>query len=473
MSTAYRSYRDLPPLAGLCSFEEAQKTGLSIDDNVARLKREHYALKRLHEIFIARLTGEPIFELKMAFGFHAHICAEHVQALATRVSEMREPPLGLDVVPHRGLEILFDEILGVPTTEALLLGLYGKAVPAVIAACERHLRDTNPLVDHPTVRLLRFALLELRDVQAFGEEALAQLVDTTTKDELNPWLDLLNRALAAAGGLDGAEPEGELPKRSFSQTPFVFDGHPRRDERFHDPYNLGVNAEAFLYDERFPEDAKTLMLFFKRLREVDVPELMASIITETKGRPWGYYRDMTRQLWDEARHALMGEVGFVNLGLDWTQAPVNFTWALELNTQLPPKARHAVLYFIEQGLMSKTGKRYEYEVGEASGNPLSRLFQDYDWADEVLHAQIGRAWYVTEFDMPKDALKYGDESWSAILDKWQQYKAEGKTVHRNWWPDFYRAACARWGREPDPKVLAYDTTYAKTRADLKTVTGSG
>ena len=106
------------------------------------------------------------------------------------------------------------------------------------------------------------------------------------------------------------------------------------------------------------------MMFYKRLREIDVPEMMASIITETPGKPWDYYRDMTRQLWDEARHAMMGEVGFASLGIDWPQkVMVNHTWSLALNTQLKPIERHAVLYFIEQGLMPKTGKRFEWEVG--------------------------------------------------------------------------------------------------------------
>src|SRR6201991_5290956 len=100
----------LPRLAGLCSMEQAMAPGLSIDDCVARLKRYHYAFKRLHEIFIARLTAEPIYELKMAFSFHAHLCAEHVQSLRGRVGEMREPPLGLDIVPDTNLEAFFDEI---------------------------------------------------------------------------------------------------------------------------------------------------------------------------------------------------------------------------------------------------------------------------------------------------------------------------------------------------------------------------
>ena len=111
------------------------------------------------------------------------------------------------------------------------------------------------------------------------------------------------------------------------------------------------------------------MMLFKRLREIDVPEMMASIIVETKGKPWGYYRDMTRQLWDEARHAMMGEVGFVALGVDWTQARITHNWSLRLNTECTPMERHAVLYFIEQGLMTTTGKRYEWEVGVRVGHP--------------------------------------------------------------------------------------------------------
>jgi hypothetical protein len=214
------------------------------------------------------------------------------------------------------------------------------------------------------------------------------------------------------------------------------------------------------------------MMFYKRLREIDVPEMMASIITQTSDKPWAYYRDMTRQLWDEARHAMMGEVGFVKAGVDWRKVMVNYTWSLALNTQLKPLERHAVLYFIEQGLMPKNGKRFEWEVGQASGDPLAALFQDYDWADEVLHARVGRDWYLKEFTDPKEAVRYGDECWSKVLMGWRQWRDEGLTQHRNWWPDVYREACAKWGIEPDPEVLAYNTTYETVRADLKELTGS-
>jgi hypothetical protein len=469
-----QSYKGLPPVAGICSMTEAMKPGLSVESCVSRLKRFHYSLKRLSQIFIARITSEPIYELKSAFSLHAHYCAEHVSALRKRVGEMREPPLGLEETPDPNLAIFFDEILSAPTTEELLPGLYAKAIPAVIEGLKRHIQDTNLLADHPSFRVCRFALIELEEAAEFGKQAISKLASNQTESKSTEWLQLLDDCLAAAGGLDGAsEAASKSIQRNYSSKPFVYDGFPRRDERFSDPYNMGVNAEVFLYDPKFPPEPKTLMMFYKRLREIDVPEMMASIITETPGKPWAYYHDMIRQLWDEARHAMMGEVGFVNLGIDWRKVMVNFTWSMALNTQLKPIERHAVLYFIEQGLMPKTGKRHEWEVALASKNPLAALFQDFDWADEVLHARIGRDWYLKEFKDPKEAIAYGDSCWSKVLMGWESWKKEGKTEHRNWWPEIYLDACKRWGKEPDPDVLAYNTSYEQVRADLKNISVSG
>jgi hypothetical protein len=475
---SYQSYGNLPPLAGLCSMEEAQRIGLSVEECVRRLKRFHYAFKRLHEIFTARITAEPIYELKTAFSRHAYLCAEHAAALRKRVGEMREPPLGLDDVPHPALELFFNEIRCAPTTEALVFGLYAKAVPALREAIEQYVRDTHKLADAPSIRLARFALLELNDIEQFGRQAVESLVEDQHRAELSDWSALLDACLAAADGLDGvADVSGAFspkpPAPHFSKQPYQYDRVPRRDERFQDSYNAGVNPEAFLYDERFSPRDKTLMMFYKRLREIDVPEMMASIIAETPGKPWGYYLEMSRQLWDEARHAMMGEVGFVHLGIDWTKIPINFTWSLNLNSQLTPIERHAVLYFIEQGLMPRTGKRFEWEVGTKSGDPLSGLFQDFDWADEVLHARIGRDWYVKDFASLKESLDYGDRCWTKVVSHWRKYLEDGLTRHHNWWPEIYKTACRHWGVSPDPVALAFDTTYENQRADLKLLSSSG
>lgn len=468
------SLPDIPPFAGLCSPEDALRPGLSVEECVAWMKRHHYVLQRLRQICTARITAEPLYELKTAFSLHAYLCAEHATAIRKRVSELREPPLGLEVIPHPGLQLCCDEVLAAPSAKGLLLGLYDVLVPALLESVRDYQATTNPLADSPSVRIARFCQLELEDITRFGRQAVAALVDDESRAALQPWLDTLRQALSAAGGLSGRRPEsGSLPSAQFSATPYVYDRVPRRDARFHDSYNAGVNPEAFLYDERFQPRDKVLMLYYKRLRELDVPEMMAGIIHETAGKPWKFYADMSRQLWDEARHSLLGEAGFRSLGLDWSQIPINFTWSLNLNTQLTPQERHAVLFFIEQGLMPRTGKRYEWEVAQASGLPLTALFQDFDWADEVLHAQFGREWYVKDFPDLKAALDYGDRCWTRVMSHWRDYRDRGLTEHRNWWPDLYRQACDHWGVAPDPAAIEFSETYADTRADLKQISASG
>ncbi len=111
------------------------------------------------------------------------------ERFADRVREMRQPPYGLEVTPNASLDLFFDEILAAPNVEALLLGLYERAVPAVIRGLEHLIADTNRLFDHPTWRICRLTLVELQDVQRYGSEAVACLVKPETRAELQPWLD--------------------------------------------------------------------------------------------------------------------------------------------------------------------------------------------------------------------------------------------------------------------------------------------
>ena len=95
---------------------------------------------------------------------------------------------------------------------------------------------------------------------------------------------------------------------------------------------------------------------------------MASFLYERKGQPWEFYLDYSRQLWDEARHAMMGTVAFEARGVDWTGIPLNVGFSLRLNLHATAQERQILLYAIEQSLMSgETGKRFEYESGRRRG----------------------------------------------------------------------------------------------------------
>jgi hypothetical protein len=158
---------------------------------------------------------------------------------------MRQPPYGLEVCPDASLDQFFDEILSAPSVEALILGLYQQAIPAVTAALLRMIADTHKLFDHPSYRICRLTLVEMQDVTQYGEHAIPVLVGEAERESLREWLSSQQRLLAAAGGLDGTElPTGESVERMFSAASYQYDGVPQRDERFKDLYNMGVNAEA-------------------------------------------------------------------------------------------------------------------------------------------------------------------------------------------------------------------------------------
>lgn len=53
---------NIPPLAGLCSYEESFKFGYSIDDNVNLMKRYNYVATQLNQIYAAHLPHTPEWE---------------------------------------------------------------------------------------------------------------------------------------------------------------------------------------------------------------------------------------------------------------------------------------------------------------------------------------------------------------------------------------------------------------------------
>jgi hypothetical protein len=401
-------YDLIPELAGLATYADAARIGYSVDENVQRLLRYHWIERRLMATLVARLTGEPIWELKCAFALHQWLHAEHVDALRERISEMRNPVPSLDTSPDPGIDALLDDVFGeARTSRELVAAVYDVAYPALAADYREHLATINPLVDHPTRRILRSALADLEEGMAWGA-----------------------RALDALAGAVSAE-RAPSPSPSF---------HPRRDERFHGLYNFDFPPHVVYNAHGIPADERNLALLCKRTLEMDVPEMMASFMTERVDQPWEFYRDYSRQLWDEARHAMMGSVALEARGIDWKrEIPLNVSFALRLNLHAKPVERQMMLFAIEQSLMpADTGKRFEYETARAAGDELSAHFHDYDWADEVLHSQIGRRALkregITSEEARGRAVGVHEKTWAA-LDRYRHLDAQ-----QAWWGPFVRKA---------------------------------
>jgi hypothetical protein len=144
---------------------------------------------------------------------------------------------------------------------------------------------------------------------------------------------------------------------------------------------------------------------------------------------------------------MMGTVALEARGVDWkAELPLNISFALRLNLHATPLERQVMLYAIEQSLMpAETGKRFEYETARAAADELSAHFHDYDWADEVLHAQIGRRMLrrdgITREEAIERAAAIHEKTWAAL----EQYRSRAPQV--NWWPEFVRRVLGRAGSD--------------------------
>ena len=454
--------KTLPPYAGIVSGPDAARGGLTVSAATAVLHRVAYVKQRMAIAAAMFLPSVPEWEVKCALALHGWLDAEHAALLYARIGELREPAPVPSDIPDPLLEAALDEILAARSTSARLGALYGAARPALRESIAAYLQLTHPLCDQPSVRLLRLIMFEEGDTLDRWEAEVA--LATRSDAEAEDWAGHIRRWLEAAGGIGGIAGQGSSPDVTGSnrlpvrfQRPYVADVLPRRDARFANLYDTSTPADVVYLDELRTAEERNAALMFKRLREMDVPEVIAGIVAERwagernageRGRPWSYYTAMLRQMWDEARHAMLGQALIESRGIDWTTLPVNVTFSWKLARYCAPLERHVLLYAIEQSLMRRDrGKPYEHRVASESGDRLSMLFHDYDWADEVLHVDIARRCLRPELPGGlAEARERADALWERIADALTRdpLPVDGPTgAVRDWWPRFAQQVLGR------------------------------
>ena len=433
----------IPPFAGICSREESERPGLSVAEAARRLRRMARVLHRLALTAAFHLNSTPEWEVKSTLALHAWQDEEHAAMLRARLLEMRESEAALTQLEEQALESWLDELLRAENTVELLAGIYQVARVSLIRSMERYLQQTNPLADHPSCRALKIILMEQRGAAAWGAAALEALSEEEGPEPIrHPWREHLQSYLQAAGGVDGAESRTGTPlpaKRGGGG--FHPKLAPKRDSRFRGLYDTSIPADTVYGDESRGIDERNLALLFKRVREMDVPEVIAGILAQSADKSWAFYEDMFRQMWDEARHALLGQAALQARGIRWQELPINVTFSYKLGKYLDAEERHLLLYALEQSLMpARSGKRYEWEIALRSGDALSTTFHDFDWADEVLHAAIGRRHLKDGFQGQPEMLKKGDELVQRIARGLAKEDLPDDRPPQDWWERFAEQA---------------------------------
>jgi hypothetical protein len=271
---------------------------------------------------------------------------------------------------------------------------------ALVTAIEDYLRRNEGVYDLPSVPHLEATRAELREQIGWAERALSELaaagakptpgyaaqVDTALGD-LPP--ALLEHSGRTGGAVKQSRRSGVLPFGA-SLLPAGF-------------RHLEFGPEAVPADAPYAVRAKYIATNF--LQEVQATDSCASMLFEAPDMPWEFYLDLSRHMWDEARHSMFGERKLEELGSSAAAEGLSGK-AYEARQTLQPVDRYAALTTQEADAFP--GKHAGLKEALANGDTVSAMAWSYDIADETQHVRFGTKWLPVLIEQTGDPRSVGE-----------------------------------------------------------------
>ena len=188
----------------------------SVDESARRLVHYRYAEIAAMEAEAGWVITMAAPKLKVVLAEHAYQCSLHADALGRRLPELRVmenidmsiPPTLRVADVRRAPNDEFARFVGeVQDQEDELLrltGLYRVLKPHLAVYYRHHAAVTDQICDSPTVRTLRFILIDEEEQIRWGQAIYEEMADTPAKRrQALEWQMHLEEILAASGGVTG------------------------------------------------------------------------------------------------------------------------------------------------------------------------------------------------------------------------------------------------------------------------------
>jgi hypothetical protein len=161
-------------------------------------KADILATLRYVAVFLMETTARwtpltPELEVKLLFGRHLWEFAQHADILGQRTAELRA---GLHYTrpPIDGYKQVLDDQLTCETAADRVTSIYDALVPDLMWRYEQILREADPLLDQPTMRIVERILADLARLQVERRDLLAGIAVPAADPD---WTSDLRRRLAA------------------------------------------------------------------------------------------------------------------------------------------------------------------------------------------------------------------------------------------------------------------------------------
>ena len=405
-----------------------------VNDASAILKRFYVAERQLMRITAGWFVKTSQWDLKFQLAVDQWQAIEHADALRTRVLELRYPRRDVDKKYDGDVMAFMGEVAKAANVREFIAGVYDVLLPALVEGYQEYLQRADPLDDSPTVYRLQHIIGDEQRQIGYMHGLISRVMPEAESSEA--WCDYLRRYLDSIGGLSGLGEKAATPTDTAERAEFEVPRQTVRDERFK-PMHFHLPHEN-KYDKAGQRAWKRIEALDKRVamqvwsaishfNEIWAAEVPASVMYELTNEPWDFYLDLSRWMWDESRHSMMGYRAIQGWGWD---VPTLIPYGNALYNALghmPAAQRLALLYYFEESLLRSGLKQTEIKILESAGDDGSIHDMDYDWADEAIHVSFGFKWlrHLVGDDTA------GQEKLKRLTDEARAVLAEFVRVHQN------------------------------------------
>jgi uncharacterized ferritin-like protein (DUF455 family) len=371
---------------------------LTVRNAVKRLEILHAAWARLFGVTASWIARTPGTELKCTLGRLLYQDTQAIDAIRTRLTELRGSPdsrAWVAAVTKAGNEA------GDFTAEVDLVGTRLGWQAAIRHAVEQYERLADPLWDEPGSVLIRALTENLAQSDALLRTRWAGAVSTPAVIE-----DLV-RLLASAIG----DPGQDLPA-GMKDKPLVTTKVAARDPA------LTVVSPADMKGADVPPDESLIYIlhtiaFCVEIAAVDVCSQMIAAHPEL---PWECHRDLARQVCDEVRHYELLRRRVEQLGGSMGKYPVHTgVWDY---SQLGDSALEQLCLqqVIQEGHGLDADVVFSNHMAKQGDTETAVMF-DFVGADEVNHIRLGCRWmlYLADGD-PELVWEAFEQGYQRLID---------------------------------------------------------
>ena len=339
-------------------------------------------LARIHAGFI---PGLPVWEHRKEVPLFVFRSLRRVQDLRGRGRELGVSFAEMHLSGAVAGRELLDRLAAAPTIADFLQAALDAVPAALVAAIDDYLKRNDNVYDLPSVPLLE---ADRDDLKAVRQWAAAALLVHTDKTGERPTPDYQRSVLSLCADLASL-----LQQHAVRSAPPVRSG--RRTGRLPLPDSalplgfrlLEYGPDPMPKDNTYAHRERYHAVNF--LQEVQAADSCASLLFEAPDMPWEFYFDLSRHLWDEARHAMFGEKKLADLGSSAAEAGLS-SKAYAMRQTLAPHDRYAALTTQEADAFPGKHRGLKDSLEHKDG--VSAMAWSYDISDETQHVRFGSKW---------------------------------------------------------------------------------